>query len=67
MGRNMGEMGLKYRPMQAYWGRNHFRAKISQEMSTNEQRKKNLNFFFPESGIPDPDFPGFTIYEFRIF
>ena len=30
-------------------------------------RKKIVKICFPESGISDPDFPGFTIYEFRIF
>ena len=30
-------------------------------------KEKNAKKFFPESGIPDPDFPGHTLYEFRIF
>ena len=38
---------------------------ISQEMLENEWGKICQNFFL-ESGIPDPDFPGFTLYEFWI-
>ena len=31
------------------------------------KEKKIVKIFFPESGIPDPDFPGFTLHKFRIF